>query len=327
MKSGLTKKIIGVFGILVSIAALVYLSRKIDFSEAISLLKEVPAYYFVLLPVVYLTTFFVRAWRWKLMLSNFSGIKYTEYLKGVVVGFAGNNVIPARGGEILRMAFFSKRTQLNRVTSLSSVLTEKILDGVSLLLILSLAVLWTGQGVFEKEWFSQMFYLVVAVFGVAVIGLVVVRVFGQPIISFLDGKEHKLFKLAGGITDKIYHALYFIKPDFNSLLIIVSGLLTWLIEGGMFVIACMAFDLPTNWLVAGYVCLSVVNFGLLVPSSPGYVGVFQGMTILALSLFGIPEELSLSVGILVHICQFVPITIWGAVIIFQSSIKSVVGEE
>ena len=67
--------------------------------------------------------------------------------------------------------------------------------------------------------------------------------------------------------------------------------------------------------------LVIVNFGILVPSSPGYFGVFQGMTILALMLYGVNKELALSISILIHFCQYIPVTLWGLYLIMSSSVK------
>jgi hypothetical protein len=71
----------------------------------------------------------------------------------------------------------------------------------------------------------------------------------------------------------------------------------------------------------GYTCLAVVSFGSLVPSSPGYVGVFEAMMVLALALFRVPEEQALAAGVLIHVCQFVPVTLWGLILVLRGSVS------
>ncbi|UCD37443.1 MAG: flippase-like domain-containing protein, partial [Fidelibacterota bacterium] len=129
------------------------------------------------------------------------------------------------------------------------------------------------------------------------------------------------FPLMAKVIAKVSHALNFLNLDRTTLAIVSLSVLVWLIEGMMFVIAPMAFGLELN-LAMGYFALAVVNFGLLVPSSPAYIGVFQGMAVLALGLFGISNEVALSVSILVHASQFLPITLAGLVIYLYESLHS-----
>ena len=108
----------------------------------------------------------------------------------------------------------------------------------------------------------------------------------------------------------------------NTLLIFLLSILVWVIEGFVFVFALYIFQLNEFAVVAGYLSLVIVNFGILIPSSPGYFGVFQGMTILSLLLYGVNKEMALSISILVHFCQYVPVTLWGVFYIIKSSIFS-----
>ena len=120
------------------------------------------------------------------------------------------------------------------------------------------------------------------------------------------------------ILSKIYSAILFIDWSFNSFKIVLLGLFIWLIECLVYFIALLAFNINDFPIYEALLTLSIVNFGLLVPSSPGYVGVFQGMTILALIIFSIDQETALSISILIHSCQFFPISILGLFYLFNS---------
>jgi uncharacterized membrane protein YbhN (UPF0104 family) len=54
-----------------------------------------------------------------------------------------------------------------------------------------------------------------------------------------------------------------------------------------------------------------VGLGVSLPSSPGFVGIIQAATVLALSFFGVPRADALSFSLLLHASQFVPVTVWG----------------
>lgn len=311
-ESNLKKYILGAFGILISVGAIYLLYQKIDVQKSVELLKRVPTYYYFLLIPIYLSSFFIRAIRWKLMLES-EKVSFKDCLDSIVVGFAGNNLIPARGGELLRMFFFSNKTKVNRLTAISSIFVEKILDGVALIFILVITLL-LQPSLMEIDWLQKLTYTVSFFVVILLISLIVLRLFSEKIIQFITEKKFPLHQFISGVIEKIADALKFIKWNFSSLGIIVLSIIIWLVEGAMFPFGIQAFGVENNVLLMGFFMLAIVNFGLIVPSSPGYVGVFQAMTVVALLLFNIPEETALSIGILIHLCQFVPITIWGILV-------------
>lgn len=314
------KWIIGILGLGISGGAIYYLMQKVDFRESFELLGTVAWYWPVIMVSVYMFTYVLRGFRWKRMLKNFPDLQYKTLFNSIMVGFAGNNIIPARGGELLRMEFFNRQTNINRVTALSSVFAERVLDGISLVVILLVST-WAGQGIMEQNAEGEAsLWIITGIFAVAIGGLITLRVAGPWIISLLRKQSSKLFDTVAGIVEKIYEATDFVRLDGNFLMVLALSMLIWLIEGGMFILGISAFGLDVPVVLAGYLMLAYVNFALLVPSSPGYVGVFQMATIYALGLFGVAETPATAASVLIHICQFVPVTVLGIAIILRHSI-------
>jgi uncharacterized protein (TIRG00374 family) len=69
-----------------------------------------------------------------------------------------------------------------------------------------------------------------------------------------------------------------------------------------------SLDLP---LLAALTVIAFVGLGVSLPSSPGFIGIIQAATVLALSFFGVPRADALSFSLLLHASQFVPVTVWG----------------
>lgn len=314
------KWIIGILGLGISGGAIYYLTQKVDFRASFQQLGEVEWYWPLIMISVYLSTYVLRGFRWKRMLKNFPGIPYKTLFNSIMVGFAGNNLIPARGGELLRMEFFNRQTSINRVTALSSVFAERVLDGISLVLILMVTT-WASRGIVEQSPEQEAsLWIISGIFAVAIGGLIFLRIAGPWMVSLLQKQSHKMFGVLAGIVEKIYEATDFVRLDVNFLSVLALSLLIWSIEGSMFVLGIYAFGLDVPLILAGYLMLTYVNFALLVPSSPGYVGVFQWATIYALGLFGVGETSATAVSVLIHLCQFLPVTIWGVAIILRHSI-------
>ncbi len=319
----LTSRAIGVAGILVSIIAVWYIARSFDFKSAFTHVKNVGFLYPVLLSSIYVTTFFVRAFRWKHMFVKDTGTPFRTYLQSVVIGFAGNNILPARGGELLRTEFFARTNKSNRIEVLTSVLTEKILDGLILLLLL-VAVVLLHQNLLESVWVRNLTYTASLIFLGALLAIVLLRAAAMKVIHTIRKiiKRTIANKLCG-ILVQIARAVRFLAFDKRSALVLLSSAIIWIIEAIVFILALEIFGIESSAsnILAGTFCLTVVNFGILIPSSPGYIGVFQGMTILALSAYLVDENIALGVAIIVHLSQYVPITLWGAAIAIKQSVS------
>src|SRR3954447_1833791 len=98
------KWLITIVGLCVSVIALALVISKAELRQTASLIASVGYRVPLLLAGMYLATFPIRALRWQRM-SPMGTLTFLEALKGVLVGFAGNNVLPTRGGEFLRMEY------------------------------------------------------------------------------------------------------------------------------------------------------------------------------------------------------------------------------
>lgn len=136
MNSKAAKYFVGLLGLLISAAVAWYVFDKSDVAGSWQIAKTTHHSFIIGIVILYVSTFLFRPLRWKRMLINFHYLPYEFLCKSIVVGFAGNNVIPTRGGELLRMQFLSSRTNINRTISMTSMGVEKVLDAVILLLFL-----------------------------------------------------------------------------------------------------------------------------------------------------------------------------------------------
>ncbi|MGZ4482130.1 MAG: lysylphosphatidylglycerol synthase transmembrane domain-containing protein, partial [Gaiellales bacterium] len=86
------------------------------------------------------------------------------------------------------------------------------------------------------------------------------------------------------------------------------------------------------WLVAGSVGISltpldlvfitaVINLGAALPSSPGFIGTFQWLSVASLGLFGIGRTEAFAFSILMHAIWYVPTTVAGALIALRAGLS------
>jgi hypothetical protein len=102
--------------------------------------------------------------------------------------------------------------------------------------------------------------------------------------------------------------------------ITLSSLGIWLVLGIAVWTALLAahVDVP---LAASWAVLAFMGLGVSLPSSPGFVGVIQAATVLALALFSVPHTEALSFSILFHASQYVPVTLFGLVLLLWEQVS------
>lgn len=313
-KNRLVKFISGSAGIIISIAIVWYIAKSYDIKQAWNIIRSTSPSFYIGMVLVYLSTFYFRTLRWKLMLLNISNLNFGLLIKSIVLGFAGNNLIPARGGELLRMEYFSKKTKITRTTSLTSIFLEKILDATVLLLFLFCANLLLKV---KNEAISNTIQVASLIVLPVVIALAITRAKGHIIIEWSKNNQIKLIELIGNKLENIYSALLFLKFDYRTVKIIVLSLIIWLIEGLVFIIGIKSVGIEESIFSIGMIALCIVNFGILIPSSPGYIGIFQAAILIALGSFGISQTDSLAAAIIIHSSQFIPITMIGVGVFFS----------
>lgn len=320
---GKSKLIFGILGILISIVAVSYLIMSFNLKKVASDLAKVPLQYLLVLPIIYMTSHWIRGLRWKLMLNQ-SGTTRALAFKAVLLGFAGNNVLPARGGELVRMQYFSKRTSSSRLTAISSILFEKIIDGLILIGLLWVVLLYYSDLFMGNKMVKTVTITASIVFFSGFAFLIFLRNYKPKLLIWLSnrfGAEHRIILKLEQILTKIFEAIAFVKLDSKTASVFFYSLMVWLIEGMVFVLAFAALGIEVNYIWGGLFTMCILNFGILIPSSPGYIGVFQGLILLSLGFLGIEGEQPLSAAILIHASQFLPVTLIGLIIFMTESVK------
>ncbi len=316
MKSN-NRRWIGVLGMLISVIVLFWVFRAVDHNAISSTLKLISVRHLTIVCGAYLLTIFARAYRWRLTLP-----RHKSYLNSVVIGLAGNNVLPARGGELLQMEYFRfENSHQHRTTIITSIGILKILDGIclmSLLYFFSKALLSANS----PSWLKAILVISFPVLFILLLLLVLLRWKGVAIRLYLSQFSAKFILWLIQVLRNMEDALEFLHFNWQTLFIILITYAIWCLEGIMFITCLEAFQIP-NPLLLGLFTLCVVNFGIATPSSPGYFGVFQAATLLALSPFGVSNEIAVSIGLIVNFFQFLPITVWGAAIFWQWQRKKV----
>ena len=121
---------------------LLYLAlRGVDWKAFLATLRQ-GRYY--LLPLVFLfssVNYFIRAMRWRVLLTAERPIRPLTVFWANMAGYLGNSFLPARAGELVRSLALGHKAGINASFVLATALTERLLDVIALVLISALALL------------------------------------------------------------------------------------------------------------------------------------------------------------------------------------------
>src|SRR5688572_7583245 len=120
-------------GVLISIVFIWLSLRGLKLNEFWGTVQK--ANYIWLLPGigVYFIAVWVRAWRWHYLLGPIKKIPTKTMFPITTIGYMGNNIYPARAGEVLRAVILKRKEDVPVSASLATIIVERIFDGVVML--------------------------------------------------------------------------------------------------------------------------------------------------------------------------------------------------
>ncbi|HEV2122913.1 MAG TPA: lysylphosphatidylglycerol synthase transmembrane domain-containing protein [Chloroflexota bacterium] len=260
--------------------------------------------------VLYFSGVWVRTVRWQYLLRPLQIVSTGRLFPVVVMGYMANNVLPARLGEFARCYVLRRREGIPQTAALGTVLLERIMDGLTMLAFMGVAL--------PPLPFSASLYQLMlgagALFGTATAGLIVLVT--RPVLTarLLALIARPLPGMWGtriqGLGATFLSGFATLGGGAAALRVFGLSCIAWLLEAGMYLVLMFAFPFIPS-LPLAILTTAVVNLGTLIPSSPGYVGVFDFIGKSVLAQFGVPEATALAYVLVVHAALVVPITLLG----------------
>jgi hypothetical protein len=287
------------------------------------------ANYIWLLPgiAVYFVAVWVRAWRWHYLLGPIKRIPTRAMFPIVAIGYMGNNIYPARAGEVLRAVVLKRREQVPISASLATIIVERIFDGVVMLAFVfvnlpELAKL-TGDSGFVGNIQQVAFWGTVAFIGALVVFLLaamfpqVTAKIGQWLINRV--LPERLRENVSGIMHKFLDGLASLRSPLNVLMVFFTSVIIWLLETGKYWFVMHAFNFSVSFF-ALMLMNGIVNLATTIPSAPGYIGTFDAPGIAVLIAYGVNQATAAGYTLVLHVALWLPITLLGAYYLMREGI-------
>lgn len=298
--------------IAISVVFLAVAFTNVQLSEVTEALAETNYLILILALGTVVATMLAKAARWRLLFfPHQARLRFRKIFSVLLIGQTTNVLLPTRLGDLVRAYLIGEIEGVNKALAFCTVVMEKVVDSLVLLLLFILLLplvplppwfRWSGVFISSA---LVLFFLVVLV--VAYRGDQTKTSINSA-LRLIPGIER--FGLSRAVQIAVDGLALFRRVDVDlkllgwSAIILVSETLT-----NYFTLLAMGITLP---LSAALFLLIVLRFGAAVPSSPGKVGVFHYLCVLALSAFSVDKALALSYGFVLHLLVFAPMTLLGA---------------
>jgi uncharacterized protein (TIRG00374 family) len=250
--------------------------------------------------------------RWR-VIAGAPGLPRRRFVEMVVAGVACNNVLPARLGDLFRARWLGRDAAIPGGRALGTVIVDRGFDLATLVAMLLASAWFVG----DAGWLRS-----IAVGGVVVI----VVLAGALLFARLYTRAHpRRRRMQRSRPRRIVRDLL------EGLSALPSG--RRLVDASVLSLAAWGTWALAAWLVGrslgvdlspadvAFTC-AVMNLGVAIPSSPGFVGTYQWLGVSALGLIGIGTDSALAFSVLLHAIWYVPTTLGGGVILAGRALRA-----
>ncbi len=305
----------------VTAALVVYAFWEVDIAQLLALLAE--GSYWVLLPFEALLAvyFACTALRWQLILRPLGRYGIGQVVPAMMIGFGGNNLLPAHLGELVRAVVFASRFGCSRSAVLTTLVVERGFDVFAILVtyLLAVAAIETVPDAISGGLWGSAAVLA----GLALAILAFLR-FPAAFVALWQGMSRSL---PVRLRELGLRTLRGAEAGVSGLRspVAVGGmigysLVKWLASGAMIWLSLwgygVAIDPPLTLVVVAVTAVAVT-----IPSVPGFFGVMQAAFVFALTPFGVTQEVALAASVFFLLAQWVPVTLAGVLFFIGAGLR------
>jgi hypothetical protein len=264
-----------------------------------------------------LSSFWVRALRWRSLLTAESTATLQSLYSATMIGFMANNLLPFRLGEFVRAWALARRERCSTTMVLATVVVERVVDMLALLGILGMTMLVHPIEANSKA--AEFTQAGATSLIVITVGLTVLLVLLERTPGLARRVVHRLAaRLPAGHRDRVVAALdHFVEGLglFRDLPRLLWVFLLSFVMFGCFAVALqlsmLALGIHLPWY-AGFTLLVISAFAIMAPAAPGYIGTMNLACVAGLALFGVSNrELANSFSWFYWAGQWLPVTVVG----------------
>ena len=291
-------------GWLVSVALIAILATKLDFALLWKELAKAGWGWLFLAASVNIGVIALKALRWKWMMAPAAKSPYGGIFRATMIGLAGNNLLPARGGDWYKIYLLGKWAGVTKAALASITGLDKLFDGLAILILFGLLSFHSRF----PEWVRQGTTIVSIVIAVSLLICVALLVHHRRIPEDAAGELGRISRLAKNLGS----GMAMLASRNLVISTILISIMICLAQVGTIWCCQIAFGQRLDIWVPALVYVAI-NLAIIVPSAPSGVGPFEVAAVLAYTWLGVGKEIAFNIALFYHAVQFLPVTAIGLV--------------
>ncbi len=302
------EKIIGLIITLIFIALICW---NLDFRQLVATFKIFDYRVLLVFIPLYIFGLYLRGVRWKYLLCDSKKLTVKEAFFAFTTGNTINSYLPARAGDFWRAFHIGKKLEESKMKILGSIILERLIDGISVLLILAFAVLTY----FKHPWVLNITYIASGLFlGSLVVFFLIFKFnktdwFFKKLSNFPAlSKFEPVFTKISDIMNRFMEGFQALNKPHCLFIAFATSCLAWGIECVITYVLILGFGQHYGFSIALFI-ISFIALSTIIPSSSVFVGPYQYAYILALGIYHIEKSNALGIAFIHQITIMLTITV------------------
>jgi uncharacterized protein (TIRG00374 family) len=233
----------------------------------------------------------------------------------------GNNIYPARAGEIIRSYVLKRNEQVSVSASLATVALERLFDGLVMCVFVFATLPFVPLPPAYRmlvAGFSMLFFAALIIFLILAARPERTNLLAARVIALVV--PARIRPRASDLAAKFIRGLESLRSPREVLMIFLTSVAIWLTETTKYWFVMHAFPFTVSFPVL-MLMTAVVNLFTTIPSAPGYVGTFDAPGIQVLRSFGVGVSTATAYTIVLHVALWLPVTLLGLFYMSQASLR------
>lgn len=312
-------KVLIYIGFIVSFALIALILSRVDWNLFLLTIQQLNLFWVLCSALFIIIGVVIRSLRWNIITtSEIRNIK--SFWEATNLGYLGNLIYPARAGEILRIVALNRFLKIQEGHAISSAVVDRLADGV-MLPIFILVIIGYFRIKIEIPVVIIIFSWLFVIFALLLLFFIVWgKKLEEKIIRNLGWLPGVAVKKISEWYNQLHEGASRLADPACFSKVMVLSILAFITDSAAFYLLFLSFGWTLAFAAAIITCIFVF-VGSVLPSTPGYFGLYQVACILALQPFGIPETSIVAFSLIMQCIAYTIFFITGGLIIFRSGIS------
>jgi uncharacterized protein (TIRG00374 family) len=298
-----------ILSILLAGVLLYFTLRGVDWGQVGRTIAAAQWSYILLGAAITTGSFFLRSIRWRILLNAGARFSVGTVFWANMAGYLGNNFLPARAGEWIRSYLIGKNSSLSTTYVLTTALGERLMDVIALVLGSSLVLLGMDA---KPQWMEGLSRTMAILAGAGAIAILVVPHTGNLVDRILGRlpMPRRLRTLLLRLSGQILLGLRAFHSWGRMAGFVILTVVIWTADAAAAISGAHALGIDLSFRVA-LLLLTGLGLGSALPSTPGYVGIYQFVAVTVLMPFGVSRDAALAYILIMQVTGYLVVLVFG----------------